>query len=237
MSTRKVIKIDEEKCVGCGKCVNACHGGALELVDGKAKVTREDYCDGLGACIGECPFEAISFEDVQIEAKPQVQKQAPVAPQQTHNHSGGCPGHTNVVFENTKRPTAVQENAASALNAWPIQLHLVSPQAPQFQNADILIAASCTAFSLGSFHTTLLEGKGLVIACPKLDIQDGYIEKLTEIFANAAPRSVTVARMEVPCCMGLVRTVEQARFNAESNLPVTEVVIGLKGDIKGIRTL
>ncbi len=236
MSTKKVIKIDEEKCVGCGKCVDACRGGALELVEGKAKVTREDYCDGMGVCIGECPFGAISFEEVERGViKPAAAKPQPAA--QSHDHGGGgCPGHTNMVFETAKQPTSTQE-IGSALNAWPIQLHLVSPQAPQFQNADILIAASCTAFSIGSFHSTLLAGKGLVIACPKLDMQDGYVEKLTEMFAGAAPRSVTVARMEVPCCMGLVRMVEQARFNAASSLPITEVVIGLKGDIKGLRTI
>lgn len=233
MSKKKVIKIDEDKCIGCSKCVNACVGGALELIDGKAKVTREDYCDGMGVCIGECPVDAISFEEVE--------RTATVKPVPTkHDHGGGgCPGHQNVVFGNDKpaKASAPASDGPSALNAWPIQLHLVSPTAPQFEGADILIAASCTAFSIGSFHSTLLEGKGLVIACPKLDMQDGYVEKLTDMFALAKPRSVTVARMEVPCCMGLVRLVETARAAAASELPISEVVIGLKGDIKGLRTI
>ena len=227
---KKRIRIDEEKCVGCGKCVDACksgHGGALAMIDGKAKVVREDYCDGLGACIGECPFGAISFEEVEVEDV----KAAPKAA------SGGCPGQRSRMFDNKPQAAAQGAPAASALNAWPIQLHLVSPTAQQFQNADILIAASCTAFSMGSFHQTLLEGRSIVIACPKLDMQEGYLEKLTEIFASANPKSVTIARMEVPCCSGLVRLVCAARDAADSRLPISEVVIGLKGEIKGIKII
>ncbi|MFI4912471.1 MAG: ATP-binding protein [Sedimentisphaeraceae bacterium JB056] len=237
MSKKKVIRIDEDKCVGCGKCVNACHGGALELVDGKAKVTREDYCDGLGACIGECPFGAISFEEVERSA-PAAAPAAP-APKKPEKKSGGCPGSMSMKFDRKPSAAATQGTAGgpSALNAWPIQLHLVSPTAEQFQGTDVLIAASCSAFSMGNFHPALLEGRGLVIACPKLDMQDGYLEKLTDMFALAKPRSVTVARMEVPCCGGLVRLVEAARTAAGSDLSVNEVIIGLNGELKGIRNL
>jgi NAD-dependent dihydropyrimidine dehydrogenase PreA subunit len=236
MSKKKVIKINEDKCVGCGKCVNACVGGALELIDGKAKVTREDYCDGMGVCIGQCPFDAISFEEVERIAPAQAAS-AP-APKQPQGKSGGCPGSMSMKFD--RRPASEAPKAAagpSALNAWPIQLHLVSPTAEQFQGADILIAASCSAFSMGSFHPALLEGRGLVIACPKLDMQEGYLEKLTDMFALAAPKSVTIARMEVPCCGGLVRLVEAARAEAGSDLPVSEIVIGLGGEIKAIRNI
>jgi ferredoxin len=228
--SRKRIKIDEEKCVGCGKCIDACksgHGGALALVDGKAKVVKEDYCDGLGACIGECPFGAISFEEVENGKTPKPATKP----------AGGCPGSRSLMFENKPQMNDAPAYSASALNAWPIQLHLVSPAAAQFKDADILIAASCSAFSMGAFHKTLLEGRALVIACPKLDVQDGYLEKLTELFASKAPKSVTIARMEVPCCSGLTNLVVAAKAAARSSLPLSEVVIGLNGEIKGIKIL
>lgn len=226
MSKRMTIKIDESKCVGCGKCVNACKGSALELIDGKAKMTREDYCDGLGVCIGECPYGAITFEEKEVATTPTPK---PVVTPTPSPCGGGCPGTASKSFTKKDKPVA----SASALNAWPIQLHLVRPEAEQFVNKDVLIAASCTAFSTGAFHSDYLEGKGLIIACPKLDLQEGYKEKLTDLFKNASPKSVSVLRMEVPCCSGLSALVRSARDAAGSDLEIHEIIIGLEGGEKG----
>ncbi len=239
MPTKKKIVIDEEKCRGCGKCVNACVGSALELVDGKAKLTREDYCDGLGVCIGECPFDAISFEEVEVAA-PAIAPAPPAggcpsaaARQLRPQAHSGCPGSAHKTLSQPTAAPATEKTAEheSALNAWPIQLHLIRPESEQFTGKDILIAASCTAFSCGNFHPQLLAGKGLVIACPKLDRLDGYSDKLEYFFKNARPRSITVARMEVPCCSGLTNMVTAAREKAGSPQGIREVVISLDGRI------
>lgn len=235
VAKRQVITIDEEKCTGCGKCVNACIGGALALVNGKAKLMREDYCDGLGVCVGECPVGALKVEEREVAGytAPVQRHQPPSARTVPH----ACPGTANRQFERrAPQPGAVTE-MASALTHWPIQLHLIRPDAPHYCGADILIAASCTAFACGGFHPELLAGKSLIIACPKLDNPAGYVEKLAELFAAGQPRSVTVARMEVPCCMGLVRMVAEARARAESGIPVTEVVVGLEGSVLSRREI
>lgn len=259
MATKKTIRIDRDKCVGCGQCVNACPGGALQMVDGKAKLVREDFCDGLGVCIGECPVDAIRFEEVEVPDAPKPAAapvaSAPAAEHAHHHHAaGGCPGKMNMVFErpqggcpscaSTQPKTVAAAPAAadvadtpSALGAWPIQLHLVQPEAPQFAGQDVLIAASCSAFACGGFHQSFLQGRGLVIACPKLDMQDGYIEKLTRLFQFAKPASVTVARMSVPCCGGLTRLVLSAREAAASDLPIREVTINLDGSVLSEKTL
>ncbi len=234
MTTKKRIHINKEKCIGCGKCVNACVGSALELIDGKARLTREDYCDGLGVCIGECPVDAITFEDVEVNPEQTAPKPVPAGCPSTVNkqlkpaaHSG-CPGSAQKQFTpNHSNPTGGE----SALNAWPIQLHLIRPEAEQFAGKDILIAASCSAFSCGSFHPELLAGKGLVIACPKLDRLDGYDEKLDYFFKYAKARSITVVRMEVPCCSGLTNMVAAARERAQSPQGIREVIISLDGQI------
>ena len=242
MAKRTIIKIDDEKCVGCAKCVNACPGGALEMVDGKAKMVRENMCDGIGKCIGKCPVDAIEFIEVESDALPQTSQPqksggCPSAQniQMNRPPAGGCPSMQNKSFaRNNNSPCASgsKTKAESELNAWPIQLHLIRPEAPQFQGADILIAASCSAFSFGSFHQDYLAGKGLVIACPKLDKQEGYLEKLTRIFAESKPNSVTILRMEVPCCSGLTAMVTQARNNSGSSLEVTEEIISVDGNVK-----
>jgi ferredoxin len=236
MAKRPVIRIDEEKCTGCGECVNACVGGALALVDGKAKLVREDYCDGLGMCLPECPTNALHVEEREAPAYRGPRAHAAAAPKApAQAHGGGCPGKAQRVFT-PRAPQATGGDAPSALGQWPIQLHLVRPDAPQFQGADVLIAASCTAFACGAFHPQLLAGKGLIIACPKLDNMEGYREKLVELFLQGKPRSVTIARMEVPCCQGLTRLVASAREEAAAYLDIEsdfrEVVIGLEGELK-----
>ena len=221
MVTRNVITIDEEKCVGCGQCVEACDQGALQLVDGKAKLVSEDYCDGLGVCVGGCPVGALKVETREVEeAAPKPE--TPFV----------CPGVAQRRFE---RPAAKADDAPaladSELTHWPIQLKLINPTSAVYQGADVLIAADCSAFALGVFHSRLLRGRALVIACPKLDDPAGYAEKLTALFAEAKPRSVTVARMSVPCCGGLTRLVLAAREAAGTDTPVRQVVIGVEGEI------
>lgn len=229
LAVKQRIHIDPEKCTGCGTCVNTCHMGALALIDGKARLVDEHHCDGLGRCIGECPFGAIRFEDVPAD-RPERRPTAHSA-----SHAGGCPGKRNLVFSSSPGESTPSPASAvpSALTAWPIQLHLIRPSAPQFQGRDVLIAASCSAFSTGRFHTDLLPGKALIIACPKLDDQTGYLEKLVALFRDAAPASVTIARMSVPCCQGLTRLVLEARHQANSTVPVKEIIVGVEGEFLG----
>lgn len=204
---RRVIQIDEEKCNGCGICAEACHEGAIGIVDGKAKLLRDDYCDGLGDCLPNCPVGAISFIEreaaaydeaaVQENKKKQMQAmgQAPV---------GGCPGSRMRQLE--RKPAEENQNAgspvSSQLRQWPVQIKLAPVNAPYFDGAKLLIAADCTAYAYGSFHQDFIRGKVTLIGCPKLDDVD-YSEKLTEIIRNNDIKSVTVVRMEVPCCGGL----------------------------------
>jgi len=238
MPIRNIIKIDEEKCNGCGQCVVDCAEGALAIIDGKAKLVKESYCDGLGACIGNCPTGALTIE--QREA-PEVEMpaglahapaQAAVAPAAAP-HGGGCPGSRSFQFNQSEPPAPAAVDSASALTHWPVQLHLINFQAPQYRNSDILIAADCTAFACGAFHPRLLQGKSIAIACPKLDETHGYLEKLTDMFLNGNPKSVTVARMEVPCCRGITQWVLQARNAAGSEMPVEEIILGVDGVIQG----
>jgi NAD-dependent dihydropyrimidine dehydrogenase PreA subunit len=262
MALREIIRIDEDLCNGCGNCVTGCHEGALEIIDGKARLVRESFCDGLGACIGTCPTGALVIEKrdadefdeaavaVAIAKKPAGTPALPVggcpgaaarnlgaAP----GHGGGCPGSMQrqfhpAVAEMGKQPAGMPAlPVPSQLAQWPIQLHLIHPMAPQFQGAHLLVAADCTAFAFGAFHPEFLKGKALVIACPKLDDDQGYLEKLTDLFADARPASVTVARMEVPCCGGLVRLVAAARDRAKSALQIEEVIVGVEGGIVGHR--
>ena len=261
MAVRNIIKIDEDLCNGCGDCVTGCPEGALAIVDGKAKLVQESYCDGLGACIGECPTgaliieqrEADDFDEAAVEAHMAAEKDVPLDPAskgeatectlQGHAaRSGrrkpalhtGCPGAAARVFEPRSKLASdggEPASGASQLGHWPIQLHLINPAAPAYQCADVLIAADCTAFSYGRFHDDWLAGRALIIACPKLDQPTGYTEKLAALFAEAQPASVTVMRMQVPCCTGLVRLAAQARDRAGSTLPIHEVVVGLDGGI------
>ncbi|HPN84050.1 MAG TPA: 4Fe-4S binding protein [Victivallales bacterium] len=232
---RKIVKIDQDKCTGCGLCVNACAEGAIQMVDGKAKLVSDVYCDGLGACLGDCPYGAISIEEREAEVfnenavknrlaeirKPEVQ------------HSG-CPGMKMFSMERktVKKGASPSVEPDSELSQWPIQLHLVPVSAPYFEDSDLLLAADCTAFALGSFHGKLLSGRKLIIACPKLDDSGEYTEKLSAIIKKNNVKSITAARMEVPCCGGIANFAREARRISGKNIPLKVVVIGIDGSIK-----
>lgn len=232
---RRVIQIDEEKCNGCGICAEACHEGAIGIVEGKAKLLRDDYCDGLGDCLPNCPVGAISFIEreaaaydeaaVQENKKKQMQAmgQAPV---------GGCPGSRMRQLE--RKPAEENQNAgspvSSQLRQWPVQIKLAPVNAPYFDGAKLLIAADCTAYAYGSFHQDFIRGKVTLIGCPKLDDVD-YSEKLTEIIRNNDIKSVTVVRMEVPCCGGLEHAAVTALKNSGKFIPWNVVTISIDGKI------
>jgi Fe-S-cluster-containing hydrogenase component 2 len=230
---RKIIEIDKEKCNGCGQCVTACHEGAIQMVDGKAQLVSDIYCDGLGDCLGECPVDAIKIIERDAEAfdeaavaKRMEEKKKPTPP------AGGCPGMRAMSF-NKGQPTsgAPVSVGVSALTQWPIQLHLVPVQAPFWQNSDLLIAADCTAVAYPDLHAKLLKGKSLAIACPKLDDTSTYVDKLTAIFRDNAIKSITVARMVVPCCSKIAVIVETALQASGKNIPCKHIVINLDGTI------
>ncbi len=227
---RKIIKIDEEKCNGCGACVSACHEGAIGLVDGKAKLMRDDYCDGLGDCLPSCPTGAISFE--QREAAGYNEKAVMENRLKKHGiaHHGGCPGSKlSRIMHGHGSHTDIK--AESRLSQWPVQIKLVPVNAPYFDGADLLIAADCTAFAYGNFHNDFIKDKITLIGCPKLDSVD-YSEKLTAILAVNDIKSVTVVRMEVPCCGGIQTAVQKALDASGKNVPLNVTVISTDGKIK-----
>ncbi len=226
---RKIIKIDESKCNGCGACAKACHEGAIQMVNGVAKLTREDYCDGLGDCLPACPTNAISFE---IREAPAYDEAAVLrAKAQSSPCSGGCPGTQVKVLK--RQPAVLPSSPAeSQLNQWPCQIKLAPVNAPYFQNAKLLIAADCTAYAYASFHQDFMRGHITLIGCPKLDAVD-YAEKLTHIIANNDVRSVTLVRMEVPCCGGLENAVKRALQASGKFIPWQVVTISTDGRILG----
>ena len=278
---RKIITIDNDRCTGCGLCIPNCPEGAIQLIDGKARLISDLFCDGLGACLGHCPEGAITLEEREAAAydEPrvmeniikaglntikahlehlrdhgqkeflaqalQVLKQKgipnplevaavrPAGGHHGHGGGGGCPGSRAMSFEKpaAEAPLA-QGTRPSQLTHWPIQLHLISPQAPHFQGSDLLIAADCTAFSLGDFHKDFLKGKTLVIACPKLDEgQETYVEKIKVLIDEAKINTLTVLIMQVPCCSGLLRLTKEAASQAARKVPIKCVVVGLQGTI------
>lgn len=223
---RKVVEIDESRCNGCGLCIPNCAEGALKLVDGKARLVSDRHCDGLGACLGHCPQDAIRIIEREAEDLDEgIQKSIHESPRHA------CPG-SRVRHQNPIPAAAEGLTANSRLAHWPIQLHLVPANAPFLQGADLLISASCLPFAFGDFHNTLLSGKSLIIACPKLDRTEPYLEKLTAILRMNDIKSLTVAVMEVPCCQGLVRLVRQALHGSGKRMPITVEVITIKGDRK-----
>ncbi|HBF34711.1 TPA: 4Fe-4S ferredoxin [Candidatus Sumerlaeota bacterium] len=239
---RKIVKIDEAKCNGCGQCVPSCAEGAIQIIEGKARLVKEIYCDGLGACLGKCPLDAISVEEREAEefnedaAMRHVAKlKATEAPPKSTKLPCGCPGSMAQSFAKTTpaTPAANTTETPSELTHWPVQLTLVAPNAPFFQDADLVLAADCAPFAYSDFHRKFLSGgRALTVGCPKLDDSDAYVEKLTAILTHSNIRSLTIARMEVPCCGGLSRIAQLALEKSGKNIPVHEVVLGIRGGIK-----
>ena len=229
---RRIIKIDEEACTGCGLCATACHEGAIGMVDGKAKLLREDYCDGLGDCLPACPVGAISFEEREAPAydeeavrRAQAEKAANAAPLPC-----GCPGSQSKALHRAESSAAPAQKAESQLRQWPVQIKLAPVNAPYFDGAKLLIAADCTAYAYGNFHQDFIRGHITLIGCPKLDEGD-YTEKLTAIIANNNIRSVTVVRMEVPCCGGIENAVKRALQASGKFIPWQVITISTDGKI------
>jgi len=278
MTKRKIIKIDEEKCNGCGLCIPNCPEGAIQLIDGKARLISDLFCDGLGACLGHCPQCAITIEEREADIYDEKKVMENIIKQgknviiahlrhlKEHNqndylkdaldvlkeknidisleeeevgdmkHEGhgfeGCPGSKIMDFRAKDVKGDETGKRSSELRQWPIQLHLVSPLAPYYQKADVLLSADCVAYTLGDFHKDYLKGKALAIACPKLDEgQDEYIEKIKSLIDDAKVNTITVIIMQVPCCYGLVNLVKQASQKAKRKIPIKNIVVNLQGEI------
>lgn len=273
---RDIIVINEDKCTGCGACVPSCKEGALQIIDGKARLISDLYCDGLGACVGHCPFDAMRIEEREAEAyderKVMIENIIPAGEntikahlQHLMDHNGmkwyeeavvvleemrienpikkekievkhqasGCPGSKAMVFEKEESKESIGVgDTRSQLRQWPVQLHLLSPHAPYFENADLLLAADCVAFAMGNFHSGYLKDKTLAIACPKLDSsQESYIEKLVAMIDESKINTITCMIMEVPCCSSLLRLAKEAVNRANRNVPIKAITVGLQGEI------
>ena len=229
---RKIIKINEEKCNGCGACAAACHEGAIEMIDGKAKLTREDYCDGLGDCLPTCPTDAISFEEREA---PAYDEAAVLAAKAVKNAATplpcGCPGTEAKSIKRTENScTTSSAPATSQLSQWPVQIKLLPIKAPYYDGANLLIAADCTAYAYGNFHNEFIRNHITLVGCPKLDEGD-YAEKLTAILANNAIKSVKIVRMEVPCCGGLENAAKRALQASGKFIPWSVVTLSTDGRI------
>ncbi len=255
MPVREMVRIDEELCDGCGDCVPSCAEGAIQIIDGKARLVSDVLCDGLGACLGHCPQGAITV--IRREADPYDEHAvaehlaglggAPAAHSATTSlpmvaaqaPTPSCPGSRTVAWTGPAHPSSsAPEDSPSALRQWPIQLHLLPPTAPYFAGAELLLAADCVAFAVGGFHQRFLAGRALAIACPKLDSQQEiYVEKLTTMIDTAGIQGISVMVMEVPCCSGLVRLVQEARSRASRSIPVKALVVGVRGDVVAEREI
>ncbi len=268
MTTRKIIEIDEAKCNGCGKCVTGCAEGALAIINGKAKVVKEQYCDGFGDCVGECPTGALKLVDreapefnetavrthlaqtrgtagiQQFEKAQAVHAGHAISPAPPTPPHGGCPGSAQRMRAATgspdsNRPTASQGLPPavnrSELTQWPVQLHLVSPQAPFFKNRELVLLSTCAPIASADVHWRFIRGRSVIVACPKLDRREGYVEKLAAILSEPTVPKVIVVRMEVPCCGGLTAILEEAvELSGRTDLQVEEVVVGLDGTTQAV---
>ena len=228
---RKIIKIDEEKCNGCGACASACHEGAIEMVNGKAKLTREDYCDGLGDCLPACPTNAITFEEREAPAYNEDAVREAKRKKFGVKLPCGCPGTQSKAISREKNlPTEKNASVSSQLSQWPCQIKLVLVNAPYFEDANLLIAADCTAYAYGNFHHDFIRNHITLIGCPKLDEGD-YAEKLTQIIANNNIKSVKIVRMEVPCCGGIENAAKRALQASGKFIPWQVITISTDGKI------
>ena len=226
---RRIIQIDQEKCNGCGACAEACHEGAIGMVDGKAQLLRDDYCDGLGDCLPTCPTGAITFVEREAAAYDEAAVKANMEKKKQSHHSG-CPGHQMRRFDRSQEAPNRQEDIPSQLAQWPCQIKLVPVNAPYFQGAKLLVAADCTAFAYANMHREFMQGKITLVGCPKLDSVD-YSEKLTQILQNNDIRSLTILRMEVPCCGGLEMAAKKALQDSGKFIPWQVVTISVDGRI------
>jgi NAD-dependent dihydropyrimidine dehydrogenase PreA subunit len=231
---RKMVKIDEEKCNGCGACVITCAEGALKIIDGKARLVSEKYCDGLGACLGKCPQDAISVIDqVAEEFDEEAVHQYQSSEKQKENKIPfTCPSSAIKQFNCEEPVTQSAASQKSTLTHWPVQLMLVPPGAPFLKNADLLLTADCVPFSYANFHSDFLKDHAVLVACPKQSDLEEDIDKLAAIFSMANVKSITVVHMEVPCCSGLVYMVQQAMEKSNNKIPVTDITIGITGSRK-----
>jgi ferredoxin len=230
-TVRKIVRIDEEKCDGCGVCAEACTEGAIQMIDGKARLVNESHCDGLGACIGECPRGAITLEE---KAEPNIGRTAHHHKAQHVAETGkcSCPSMQIAQFDRKAAGTASRcEHSQSMLGHWPVQLALVPPETPFLKGADLLLVADCVPFAYAEFHRDFLSGKSVLVACPKLDDAQAHLDKLALILRKSTINSITVVRMEVPCCSGLTAIAKQALKISQKDIPLKEVVIGIGGNI------
>ena len=229
---RKIIEIDEEKCIGCGACASACHEGAIGMVDGKAKLLRDDYCDGLGDCLPACPTDAIRFVEREAAAYDEAAVKRSKMKNIVEPLACGCPGAQSKTIHREDQGSCTHnvEQVSSQLNQWPVQIKLVPTNAPYFKDANLLVAADCTAYAYGNFHNKFIKNRVTLIGCPKLDDID-YSEKLTEIIKNNDIKSVTVVRMIVPCCGGIENAVKSALQASGKFIPWQVVTISTDGEI------
>jgi len=233
MGKRQIVRIDQEKCDGCGLCVPSCAEGAIQIVDGKAQLSEDKFCDGLGACLGECPQGALTIEEREAEEfvgpapGAQAHHPAPPAVSPPESEVFVCPGSRMRQFEREKAPAAGE----SALGHWPVKLRLVGAKAPFLKGASLLVAADCAPFAAGDFHARYLQGKAVVCGCPKFDDLNEYVAKLTAILKENDIKEIAIVNMEVPCCFGLVQVVRQAMEAAGQNPPVTICTLGTEGQL------